>query len=153
EIHTPLIEVSKSSQKVTITGNTAHEVVGSGSGWNVSNNKIVSKGHKVSDGDKVPPSKPAPDPKPQPDVDEREPTPQKPAPEKPAPEKPDVTPPTQPSYEGLPTADLVKPQSQAFYASLARDMGLDLRTNGQGGSNDALVLANNGIASAGRGDN
>lgn len=155
QIHTPIIEVTKSSQKVTITGNTAHDISGgSGSGWTISNNKFVSKGYKISDGDKgviKAPSAPAPAPAPEKEVAEKAPAPA-PAP---APEKPAATPPSSSGTDlgSVSIADITKPQSQAFYSALARDMGLELRTNGQGGSKDALVLASNGIASAGQGDN
>lgn len=156
QIHTPLIEVTKSSQKVTISGNTAHDVVGGGSGWTISNNKFVSKGYKLSDGDKgviKAPSTPAPAPPPEKDVAQKAPTEKGPA--APAPEKPAATPPSSSDtdFGSISIAALTKPQSQAFYSALARDMGLDLRTNGQGGSTDALVLASSGIVSAGSGDN
>src|SRR5690606_38005123 len=111
---------------------------------------------KLSDGDKgviKAPSTPAPAPPPEKDVAQKAPTEKGPA--APAPEKPAATPPSSSDtdFGSISIAALTKPQSQAFYSALARDMGLDLRTNGQGGSTDALVLASSGIVSAGSGDN
>ncbi len=158
QVNMPRITVSDLSKNITVTGNTAHEVPGAKGGWTISGNKIVSKGYKVSDGDKgviKAPETPAFVPSPEPDKGAAAPNKPAPAPEKPAPVPEKPTAPPQTDYDGISIADLTKPQSQAFYAQLARDVGAELRANGNGGNTDAVVLASasTSVASAGNGNN
>lgn len=150
-VNLPRITVSDVSKNITVTGNTAHEVPNAKGGWTISGNKIVSKGYKISDGDRG--VVPAPDPAPTPET-KPEPKPEvKPEVKPEAKPSPNPTPET--DYDGIDIAALTKPQSQAFYAQLARDVGAEFRANGNGGNTDAVVLAAgaDSIASAGAGNN
>ncbi len=151
QVNMPRITVSDTSKNITVSGNTAHEVPNAKGGWAIVNNKIVSKGYKISDGDKgvIPaPELPSVSPSPQPDKGAGAPQPA-PTPEKPANPAPET------DYDGISIASLTKPQSQAFYAQLARDVGAEFRANGNGGGTDAVVLASGStsVASAGNGNN
>lgn len=128
QINIPRITVDDASTNVTVTGNTAHEVPGkSGGSWNVSNNKIVSKGFQTG----------GPQAGPGPDRDSGGGA---------APDK------ASGGATQIDMADLLNPQSRAFYADFAREAELTLR-NGRGDGGDDLVLVSGSSAHAGGGDN